>query len=517
MCKYAMMVIILATCAESVMRASAERTNDGGVGGNGDDLRITAVSTKVTDKVLEIRYQIKNESPHDAWICEDISVLLNDYDFEAYMAEDRETLLIRRRLDVDPCKPVAAPPHGRYLRLPEGQSRSESLFLRLPVEARFFWRSPASERSACAKRLVLEIGYYSGDLPGMIRRIIEEPGSPQTIYGTDGIPQGVTPPLKDWFKSILYFNWYNWPNQNVWHRDEEIQIPWTGSTRIGERVLRIALDGLEIPYEEKYDRPKTHPPDLSRCTRLEILYQPSLLDCFFPYPNERTLLSPEELTYLQSLRTVIVDDQEQIKAFSRELSKQKIIGGIISERSSAHVVCYDDSDHLTSFTIYDGRAIVTEDGQCIRCIEVMPSLKRLTATIQPFALRLECANNLMNLSSLLQFLYGDDKSYPVSQWCDALVNDRRLDDLPDDYEMKYLMCPAADQAKCHYAMNSKCRPGSATDTVLLFETKAGWNQHGGPELFRFGNHDPKGGCVLLNDGTVKFIRTEEELKQLRWK
>jgi hypothetical protein len=32
----------------------------------------------------------------------------------------------------------------------------------------------------------------------------------------------------------------------------------------------------------------------------------------------------------------------------------------------------------------------------------------------------------------------------------------------------------------------------------------------GPDLFTFDNHDPKGGCVLLNDGTVKFIRTKEE-------
>jgi hypothetical protein len=29
--------------------------------------------------------------------------------------------------------------------------------------------------------------------------------------------------------------------------------------------------------------------------------------------------------------------------------------------------------------------------------------------------------------------------------------------------------------------------------------------------------DPKGICVLLNDGTVKFICTEEELAQLLWK
>jgi hypothetical protein len=31
------------------------------------------------------------------------------------------------------------------------------------------------------------------------------------------------------------------------------------------------------------------------------------------------------------------------------------------------------------------------------------------------------------------------------------------------------------------------------------------------------SHEPKGGCVLFNDGAVKFIRTKEELQQLRWK
>ena len=35
---------------------------------------------------------------------------------------------------------------------------------------------------------------------------------------------------------------------------------------------------------------------------------------------------------------------------------------------------------------------------------------------------------------------------------------------------------------------------SPGDMVLLFQTKAGWNQHGGPELLTFDNHDPKDGC-----------------------
>lgn len=83
--------------------------------------------------------------------------------------------------------------------------------------------------------------------------------------------------------------------------------------------------------------------------------------------------------------------------------------------------------------------------------------------------------------------------------------------------MKPYKCPSAGYGECHYAMNPNCKLESPPNMVLLFETKGGWNQQGGPELFTFNNHDPRGGCVLLNDGTVKFIRTTEELQQLRWK
>jgi hypothetical protein len=66
-------------------------------------------------------------------------------------------------------------------------------------------------------------------------------------------------------------------------------------------------------------------------------------------------------------------------------------------------------------------------------------------------------------------------------------------------------------------MNPHCEPNSPPDMVFLFETKAGWNQHGGPELFTFDHHEPRGGNVELKDSTVKFIRAEKELQQLRWK
>ncbi len=112
--------------------------------------------------------------------------------------------------------------------------------------------------------------------------------------------------------------------------------------------------------------------------------------------------------------------------------------------------------------------------------------------------------------------------YPKStNWFDAITSQvtmpkSAIKAIMIDRLKKPHVCPSVGEGKSTYAMNPKCKTDSPPDMVLLFETKAGWNQHGGPELFTFDNHDPKGGCVLLNDGTVKFIRTKEELQQLRW-
>ncbi|MHC4357155.1 MAG: hypothetical protein ACYS0H_31050, partial [Planctomycetota bacterium] len=109
--------------------------------------------------------------------------------------------------------------------------------------------------------------------------------------------------------------------------------------------------------------------------------------------------------------------------------------------------------------------------------------------------------------------------YPTpSEWCDDILRPYPVYGGSGTrwFNPKPHICPSAGQGGNHYAMNPNCKPDSPPDMVVLFETRGGWNQHGGPELFTFDNHDPKGGCVLLNDGTVKFIRTGEELRQLRW-
>jgi hypothetical protein len=85
---------------------------------------------------------------------------------------------------------------------------------------------------------------------------------------------------------------------------------------------------------------------------------------------------------------------------------------------------------------------------------------------------------------------------------------------------KQLVCKAAtmkgDQGRCHYAINPNAEPNSPGDVVLLFETKGGWNQFGGPEILTTANHSGDDCNVLFNDSRVKWIKAKDTGK-LRWK
>ncbi len=71
---------------------------------------------------------------------------------------------------------------------------------------------------------------------------------------------------------------------------------------------------------------------------------------------------------------------------------------------------------------------------------------------------------------------------------------------------------------CHFAFNPNAKPNSPGDVVLLFSTKGGWNQFGGPETFSSDNYKEIGrigGYVLFNNGDIKFVKPDEVLK-LNW-
>jgi hypothetical protein len=295
-------------------------------------------------------------------------------------------------------------------------------------------------------------------------------------------------------------------------------------------LLRACSLGLLIAAScQRRSEPPTAPsaPDLTGCTRVEVQYLPSTLESIFPADNDMDLLTPAEENYQKSLETIVVEDKERIDAFVRYIASGSFNGtkhGL--GRPVARVHCYQGGKDILSFTVGDAFLITTEGQRFDYPGEgylhhwrgpLMGVLMALTPQIQGFVLRNICARNIWYTGEPFDEIAEKEADYPVpTQWCDLLVQ-YRLKMYGSADHPAIFRCPGVSEGRCHYAMNPHCEPHSPPDTVLLFESRPGWNQHGGAELFTFDNHDPRGGLVLFNDGTVKFIRTEEELKQLRWK
>lgn len=140
---------------------------------------------------------------------------------------------------------------------------------------------------------------------------------------------------------------------------------------------------------------------------------------------------------------------------------------------------------------------------------MMPALARTRSIAQ----RMVCGANLSGLSKAM-LIYANDCNdmYPTSsKWCDLLIEHA---DMPP----QMFVCKAASEGPCNYAMNKnieKLGTNSPPDMVLLFESKPGWNQSGGPEILTTENHNGDGCNVSFVDGHVEFVKTEY-LKNLKW-
>lgn len=126
--------------------------------------------------------------------------------------------------------------------------------------------------------------------------------------------------------------------------------------------------------------------------------------------------------------------------------------------------------------------------------------------------RMTCGKNLFNLGRTMRVYANDfDGKYPTAdKWCDLLMKHGE-----GELTEKSFRCPANKKERCSFAINPKCEPNSPEDVVLLFETKGGWNQFGGPELLAPQNHEGRGCNILFNDGHVYFENVKS-IPKLNW-
>jgi hypothetical protein len=127
--------------------------------------------------------------------------------------------------------------------------------------------------------------------------------------------------------------------------------------------------------------------------------------------------------------------------------------------------------------------------------------------------QLACLHNLMALGKTLMLYANDyeDEFPKADQWCDLLLQYKY-----GHVTEQLFVCPSAGGGPSHYAINpnAKCT-WSHPDMVLLFETTAGWNQFGGPELLAPENHRGRGCNILFINGRVELVESER-FDELRW-
>ncbi|MHC4757532.1 MAG: endonuclease/exonuclease/phosphatase family protein [Planctomycetota bacterium] len=121
------------------------------------------------------------------------------------------------------------------------------------------------------------------------------------------------------------------------------------------------------------------------------------------------------------------------------------------------------------------------------------------------------AHNLHVLWKALSIYNNEYNAYPPpDEWYDLLLDNT-------DIDKDYFICPSASayNGTYSYAMNINAFPDSPPDVVLLFESRADWNQAGGQETLTLENHKGKGSNILFNDGSIKFVNSAQVAK-LNW-
>jgi hypothetical protein len=208
-------------------------------------VELVLVRAAITDEALDLRYQIRNNSSHDVWVCDDINVT-GQWHIETYLLPEERTLLIRRRVGtLANIIWSGGTPDGRYVRLPHGQVREEGLRFTLPVRPRTVYAhtQEATGALAYADRVLVDIGYYDEDLPRLIRTILAEAECSTSSFAFIPTLGGELD-----VETLYRLNRYN---KDLNDPDEPVtipHIPYRAPNR--ELSIQLAAEDLRIPFEE---------------------------------------------------------------------------------------------------------------------------------------------------------------------------------------------------------------------------------------------------------------------------
>jgi len=242
-------VTLLVICGVCIVMSPAEEVTESTMSESpGVTMKITELD--VNDVALSLTYHIRNGTDYDAWVCSNVGF---SEPFEAFLTSDKQTLLIRKRLDV-PTTAMWRPPGpvGTYVRIAPGASLADSVRIAVPVSPRFLYASRDTTKLAQqVTRLALEIGYYDADLPAMIHDIIavaEKSGL--TIWDVPGSL------LNTYFRGLRVrgiLGDFDLVNKDPYGQGQ-ISIRYSGQALTDEKVLRVDVNEVSIPYKGQSER-----------------------------------------------------------------------------------------------------------------------------------------------------------------------------------------------------------------------------------------------------------------------
>ena len=244
-------IMALMLCVIWVSCAQAQDPNDPN---NQEEATVKIVLTKfdVNDTRLELGWKIRNDSDHDVWICDSANLRSTTGGYETFLDEDAYTLIIRRRFDLsDEYGMREFPLKGRYVPLRVGEELTGLCSYSIPIRPVTLFESERAN-AEFAGLIVMEIGFYDENLPELILRIVDVADR----LGCD-FRMGVVGGNIDIFDRFFS----GWAVQKTFYHDngnplretveagEEVLIPYMRKVLHGEKVLRLEINSLSIPYQ----------------------------------------------------------------------------------------------------------------------------------------------------------------------------------------------------------------------------------------------------------------------------